>query len=108
MPLGFLNRDDDRLALASGRLDQAGRHPGLAQDMFVIELQSVQVELDRTPGVRGHQIAEVVGELGCGQIVNLLGEVIADSADSPGIGLNGLRLQSLELQVFLPVRLVLN
>ena len=50
-PPGLLNGDDVGQALGLGRLDQAGRHPGFAQDVFVVELQPVQVQLDRTPGV---------------------------------------------------------
>ena len=74
--------------------------------MRVVELQPVQIELDRTPGVRSHQVAEVVGELGYGQIVNLMVKVVTDSADGPGLGLDGLGLQTLELEV-LEMRLVL-
>ena len=53
-PPGLVDRDDVRQALGPGWLDQTGRDPGLAQDMRVVELQPVQVELDRTPGVRCH------------------------------------------------------
>ena len=51
-PLGLLDADDVGQALALGRLDQAGGDPGLAQDIFVVELRPVQIELDRTPRVR--------------------------------------------------------
>ena len=35
--------------LGSGGLDQAGSHPGFAQDMRIVELQRVQLELDAAP-----------------------------------------------------------
>ncbi len=105
-PLGLVDRDDVRQALAPGRLDQTGRDPGLAQDVRVVELQPVQVELDRTPGVRGHQIREVIGELCCGQRVNLIIKVVADAADGAGVRLDGLGLQAFKLEV-LEMRLVL-
>ena len=41
-------------AHALRRLDQTGRDPGLAQDVGVEELQPIQIELDRAPGMRGH------------------------------------------------------
>ena len=105
-PPGLVDRDDVRQALAPGWLDQTGRDPGLAQDVRVVELQPVQVELDRIPGVRCHQIGEVIGELRCGQRVNLMIKVVADAADGAGVRLDGLGLQSFELEV-LEMRLVL-
>ncbi len=50
--LGFGEGDDIRQALTFGRLDQAGRHPRFLQDMLGVELQAVQIEFDRAPGVR--------------------------------------------------------
>ena len=50
-PPGLVDGDDVGQALGLGWLDQAGRDPGFAQDMLVVELQSVQVQFDRTPGV---------------------------------------------------------
>ena len=51
-PLGVVDGDDVGQALALGRLDQARCHPGFAQDVFVVELQSVQIKFDRAPCVR--------------------------------------------------------
>ena len=97
--LSFRDRDDIRQAHALRRLDQTGRNPGLAQDMRVVELQPIQIEFDRAPRMRGHQVAEIVGELLDGQPVNLMIKVIADPADRPRIGFDRLRLQPFELEV---------
>ena len=67
--------------------------------MFVIELQPVEVELDRAPRAIDQQLAEEVGQLRLGQAVDLVVEVLADAPDGTRIGVDGLRPQSLELQV---------
>ena len=91
---------------AARRLDQPRRYPGLAQDVQGEELQPIQIELDRAPGVRGEKFGEVVGELRLGQAVDLVIETRTDAADGAGVGVDGLRLQALELEV-LEVGLVL-
>ena len=82
-----------------GALDQTGRHPGPAQDMRVVELQPVQIELDRAPRVRGQQLGEVVGQLLLGQGLDLVIEALADAPDGTRVGVDGLGLQALQLQV---------
>ena len=82
-----------------GALDQTGRHPRPAQDMRVVELQPVQIELDRAPRVRGQQLGEVVGQLLLGQGLDLVIEALADAPDGTRVGVDGLGLQALELQV---------
>ena len=67
--------------------------------MLVVELEPVQIELDRTPGVRLGQVAEVLGQLALGQIVDLLIELGSDPANGARIGFDRLRLQAFELQV---------
>jgi hypothetical protein len=89
-----------------GGLIRPGATQGFFRTCCVVELQAVQVELDRGPGVRGHQIGEVVGQLRLGQIVDLVVEVVADAANGARVGLDGLGLQPLELEV-LEMRLVL-
>ena len=79
--LRLRDRDDVRQALSPGRLDQTGGHPRLTQDVCVIKLQPVQVKFDRTPGVRCHQLGEVVRQLLLGQAVNLMIKAIPHSAD---------------------------
>ena len=113
-PFDLVEGDNVGQALASGRLDQVGCCPGLAQDMFVVELyakryplgQPIQIELDRAPGMRFDQIGEVVCQLRLGQTVDLMVKIIASPADGARVGLDGLRLQALELEV-LQMRLVL-
>ena len=73
--------------------------------MRIEELQSVQIELDRTPRVRSHQFGKVIGQLLLGSTVNLVIEALADAADRAGVGINGLGLHPLEIQV-LEMRLV--
>ncbi|MDP1864308.1 MAG: hypothetical protein Q8K52_10420 [Thiobacillus sp.] len=74
--------------------------------MRVVELQPVQVKLDRAPRVRRHQIGEVVRQLGFREIVDLIGKVVADAPDGAGVSLDGLGLQAFEFEV-LEMRLVL-
>lgn len=71
-PLDLLDGDDIRQALGLGRFDQVEVDPGLVQDMGIVELETVEVEFDRTPGMALQQIGEVVGQLLFGQIINLL------------------------------------
>ena len=47
-----------------------GHGPGLAQNVQGVELEGVQIKLDRAPGVRGDQITEVVGQLRGRQVVD--------------------------------------
>ncbi len=74
--------------------------------MGVIELQTVQVELDGGPGVRADQVGEIVGELRFAQGVNLVIEIGTHPANGMGIGIDGIGLQAFEFQV-LQVGLVL-
>ena len=41
-----------------------GQLPGPAQHVQGVELQAVEVVLDRAPGVNGDEVAEAIGELG--------------------------------------------
>ncbi len=77
----FFDGDDVGQALNLGRFDQARCHPGFAQDVLVVELEAVQVELDGTPGVRGEQLGEEVGQLRFAQIVDLVVKACADAPD---------------------------
>lgn len=49
--------------------------------------------------MRLHQFGKVVRQLLLGQAVDLMIEARADSADSAGVGFDGLGLQALELEV---------
>lgn len=97
-PSGLLDGDDVGQTLGPRRFDQAGRDPGFLQGMRVVELQAVQVELDRAPRVRGHQLGEVVRQLLFRQGVDLMVEVVANMADGAGVRLDGLELQPLSLR----------
>jgi hypothetical protein len=67
--------------------------------MLGIKLEGIQIKLDGTPGMRGDQIAEVVGQLCAGQAVNLVVKVVAHAPDATGIGIDGFSLKALEFEV---------
>lgn len=67
--------------------------------MFVVETQTVQVQLDRAPGVGGEALAEIVRELLRRQVVDLVIETFTCLPNGAQIGVDGLRLQPCELQV---------
>ena len=71
-----------------------------------IELQAVEVEFDRAPRVRPDQVAEVLGELRLREFIDLPVKILAQAPDGAGVGVDGLGLQPLELEV-LQMRLVL-
>jgi hypothetical protein len=76
------------------------RHgPGLAQHMQGVELERIKIKLDRTPGVRGHEITQLICQLSGRQVLDWMVEVIAHAPDGMGIGVNGFGLQALELEV---------
>lgn len=77
-----------------------GQLPGPAQQVQGVELQAVEVVLDRAPGVRGVEVAEVIGELGARLIIDLVVEMPARAAYGAGLDVDGLGLQALELEVF--------
>jgi hypothetical protein len=64
-----------------------------------VELETLQIDLDGTPGVRGNQIVEVVGQLRWRQVVDLVIEVVPHAPDSAGISIDGLGLKALEFEV---------
>ena len=76
-----------------------GHDPGLVQHVDGVELEAVQIELDCAPGVAGDEVAEVVGQLGFGQVVDAVREILTHAPDGAGIGIDGLGLQPLELEV---------
>jgi hypothetical protein len=57
--LGLRDRDDVRQALRPRWLDQIDRHPRPVEHVGVVELQPVEIELHRAPGVRGQQIGKL-------------------------------------------------
>ena len=63
-PPGLLDGDDIGQALDPRWLDQPRRHPGLTQDVLVVELQPIQIELDGTPRVRVRIPAKMTGVSG--------------------------------------------
>ena len=98
--LRFVDGDDVGQPLRLGRLDQIRHHPGLLQHVGGVELQAVEIEFDRAPGVGLDQVAEIVGQLSFAKIVDPMRKIPAQTTDGPRIGFDGLRLQPLELEVF--------
>ena len=97
--LRFVDRDNVRQALGLRRLDQIRHHPRFLQHVGGVELQAVEIEFDRGPRMRADQVAEIFSELRLGEIVDLLAEIFAQAPDGASIGVNGLGLQPLELEV---------
>ncbi len=75
-----------------GRFDQRDILPGFVQYPGVEELQAIQVELDRAPGVRVQEFREIIEQLAGVEIVNPAIEIVADTPDRPGVGFDGLWL----------------
>jgi hypothetical protein len=71
-------------------LIKVGKGPALLQHVDDEEFQAIQVQLDRTPGMRSHQTGEIVQQLLLGQVVNAMGKVGADAPYGAGIGFDGL------------------
>jgi hypothetical protein len=98
-PLRLIDRDDVGQALRLGRLDQVGHCPRLLEHMRGEELQAVEVELDRAPRVGADEVAEILGELRLGERLDAVVEIRAQAPDSAGVGVDGLGLQPLQLQM---------
>jgi hypothetical protein len=81
-----------------GRLDQGDIFPGFVQYPGVEELQTIKVELDRAPGMRVQEFREIIAQLAGVEIVNSAIEIVADTPDRPGVGVNGLWLQTAQLE----------
>ena len=62
--------------------------------MLIKELKSIQVEFDGTPGVGAEQIGEVREQLRLGQVVELIVEIVTDTADGARVGLNRFGLET--------------
>ena len=74
--------------------------------MLGVELQTIQIKLDGTPGMRAQPFREVIRQLRFRQVVDPVIEVRPNAANGPRVGFDGLGLQALELEV-LEVILVL-
>ena len=83
-----------------------GHGPGLAQNVQGVELEPTQIELDRAPGVRGNQVAQIIGQLRRRQVVYAVVELVSHAPDGAAIGINGLGLQALELEVLKALKVI--
>lgn len=79
-----------------GRLDQGDIFPGFVQYPGVEELQAIEVELDRAPGMRIQECREIFAQLAGAEVVNSAVEIVADTTDRPGVGVDGLWLHMLQ------------
>jgi len=98
--LRFIDGHDVGQSLNLGWFDEVGHDSGFAQHVLGVELEAIQVKLDRAPGVRFDQVAEIVGELLGRELVNCVVEVVAHAPDGAAVGINGLGLQAFALEVF--------
>ena len=62
-------------------------------------LKAIQIKFDGAPGVRSNQLAEVVGQLGARQRIDLVVKVLAHAPNGTGVSVNGFGLQAFELEV---------
>ena len=65
-----------------------------------VELEAVEIELDGAPRVGADQVAEIVGELYRREIVQAVIEILPHAPNGATIGIDGLGLQALKLEVF--------
>ncbi len=96
----LLDGEDVRDSGCLGRFDQGNILPGLVQNPGVEEFQAVEVKLDRAPGVRFQEFREIIEQLSGTQIVHPAIEIVADTPDRPGVGIDGLGLQTAQLEAF--------
>ncbi len=66
--------------------------------MGVKELQAIEVEFDRAPGMAMEQVVEIIKELIRGQVINLAVEIMTDPPDGSSVGLDGFGLHSCQFQ----------
>ena len=59
----LLDREDIRDFGCLGRLDQGDVFPGLVQYPGIEELQALEIELDRAPGMRVQEFREIIKQL---------------------------------------------
>jgi hypothetical protein len=95
----LLDGNDIGQALGLGWLDQIDIDPGVTEHMGVVELEPVEIELDRAPRVGREQIRKIIGQLLFGQVINVVLKIITDASDGTGISLNGFRLKAFELEM---------
>jgi hypothetical protein len=95
----LLDSHDIGQALGLGRLDQIDLDPWLVEYMGVVELEPVEIELDRAPGVGREQIGKIIGQLLFGQVIDVVLEIITDAANCATIGFDGFGLEPLELEM---------
>ncbi len=86
------DREDVGDSECLGRLGQGDIFPGLVQYPGIEELQAVEVELDRAPGMCVQEFRKIVEQLAETEVVNPAIEIVADPPDRPGVGVDGLGL----------------
>ena len=94
----FGEGEDIRQCLELGGLDNPDPGPVAFEDMFVEELQAVAVNFYGTPGVGLDKIGEVGGQLLGAEVVGATLEVLRDTADGTGIGIDGFVAFALQFQ----------
>ena len=103
--LCLLDGDDIGKALGSERFNEVDTGPGFIEHVGIVELESVEIELNHAPGVGVEKIRKIISELLGREVRDVMLELGANPADSAGVSLNGFGLYSLELEV-LPMGVV--
>jgi hypothetical protein len=70
------------------RLNQLKRWPRFIEYIGIEEFKAVQIKFDATPRMGFQQIAEIISQLGFGQIINFIIEIGTDAPHGAGIGLD--------------------
>ena len=94
----LLDGENIRNSGCLGRFDQRDILPRLVQYPGVEEFQAVEVELDRAPGVRVQDLREIIEQLAGAEIVQPAIEIVSDTPDRPGVGFDGLWLQTAKFE----------
>jgi len=67
--------------------------------MAVEELEAIQIQLDRAPGMAMEQCGEIIEQLLFAERLYLIIKMLTDAADRPGVALKGLGLKPFQLKV---------
>jgi len=97
--LRLLHSQDVGQALGLGWFDEIGHVPRLSQYVLGVELVAIQIVLDGAPGVGINQAAEIVGQLGGREIVDLVVKVVAHVPDGAAVSIDAFGLKALEFEV---------
>ena len=88
----FINGDNIRQSYRTWWFDQLDMTPGFVEYVLVEEFQTIQVQLDGTPGQPLLETEEVIDQLLLGEIVDFIVEKLANATNGPCVRVDGLGL----------------